>query len=163
MKIYKTNIDALTLRETQKSDSELIFSFIYKLAIYEKMEDQVIADKDLIAISIFDHHQAEVLLCYEHDTPIGIMLFHENYSTFMGQANMYIEDIYIDQPYRHKGYGTELFEVVKKIADERNYGRVDWVCLNWNQPSIDFYKKIGAKPLDDWILFRLNTKKNSNK
>ena len=163
MKIYKTNIDALTLRETQKSDSELIFSFIYKLAIYEKMENEVIANKDLIASSIFDLHQAEVLLCYEYDTPIGMMLFHENYSTFMGQANMYIEDIYIDQPYRHKGYGTELFEVVKKIADERNYGRVDWVCLNWNKPSIDFYKKIGAKPLDDWILFRLNTKKNSNK
>lgn len=158
MKIYPSIYEQFKLRETTEKDSELIFSFIYKLAIYEKMTNDVIATPEMIKDSIFNKKQAEVLLALENDIPIGIILFHENYSTFMGQANMYIEDIFIDEPYRHKGYGTEIFEIVKQIAKERKYGRVDWVCLNWNTPSIEFYKKMGANPLDQWILFRLNIK-----
>ena len=156
MYIYKTEIPNFSLRETQKEDSKIIFDFIYKLAIYEKMEQEVIANPQLIEKSLFELKQAEVLLALENDIPIGIVLFHENFSTFMGHANMYIEDIYIDQPYRHKGYGTQIFSVIKTIAKKRNYGRIDWVCLNWNTPSIKFYEKIGATPLDQWLHFRLN-------
>ena len=159
MKTYQSNIKAFSMRETNKNDAELVFNFIYKLAIYENMTDVVTATYKDIEKSIFEDHKAEVLLAYENDVPIGICLFHENYSTFMGQANMYIEDIFIEEQYRHQGYGTEIFNIIKQIAKERSYGRVDWVCLDWNTPSIDFYKKMGAKPLNEWILFRLYTYK----
>ncbi len=155
MKKYQTEIPAFTLRETTVSDAPIIYHFIYELAIYEKMENDVIASAKDIETSIFIDHKAEVLLAMEDDVPIGIILFHENYSTFQGQANMYIEDIFISQPYRHRGYGTEIFKVIKSLAKARGYKRIDWVCLNWNTPSIKFYESMGAKALDEWILFRM--------
>lgn len=154
MKIYTTQIPGFTLRETTEKDAELVFSFIHKLSIYEKMEDHVVATPESIKQTVYHEHKADVLLAYEKDTPVGFILYHENYSTFLGKANMYIEDIYIDEPYRKKGYGSEIFSVIKKIAEEKTYGRIDWVCLNWNASAIEFYKKMGATPLDHWILFR---------
>lgn len=143
-------------RFAEKKDSELIIKFIKELAVYEKMENEVIVDESKILEWIFDKKVAEVIFPLENGKEVGFALFFHNFSTFVGKAGLYLEDIYIVPQYRNKGHGKRLFKVLAQIAVERNCGRFEWSCLDWNHPSIAFYKSLGAKPMDGWTVYRLD-------
>ena len=147
--------DAFKIRTTTIKDSETVLSYIKKIAAYEHMSDLVVATLEDIEETIYLKNQATVYIAEYEDKPIGFMLFFYTYSTFLGRANLYLEDIYIDEAYRHHGFGKLMFKALAKKAYNERCGRIDWVCLDWNEKSIQFYKKLGAKPLDEWITFRL--------
>lgn len=130
--------------------------FINGIAKYENMEDDVIATETSLETSLFDKNQAEVLIGEENGKPVGFALFFESYSTFKSRANLFLEDIFIEEPYRNKGYGRMLLSYLGEIALNRGAKRLEWLCLDWNTPSIEFYKKMGAKPLDEWTIFRVS-------
>ena len=156
---YKTNLKKFKLVEAQKDDCEKILELIFSIAEYEKMTDMVTATKESLYESLFVERKASVLLAYEEEKIIGYMLYFFNFSTFTGRANLYLEDLFIYEQYRHKGYGKEMLRVLARIALDNNAKRIDWVCLNWNQPSLDFYKSLGADALDCWVLHRLEEDK----
>jgi GNAT superfamily N-acetyltransferase len=156
MYLYTSEDKHFKLRSTTIDDVELILSFIRKLAIYEKLEPMMTATPMSIRRSLFELKQAEVILAEVDQKPIGFALFFHNYSTFLGKANLFLEDLYIDEAYRHKGYGKQIFAYLARLALERSCERFDWMCLNWNEPSIRFYQSLGAKPMDDWLTFRLD-------
>jgi GNAT superfamily N-acetyltransferase len=143
------------IRKTNEQDSEVILSYIKKIALYEKMSDLVVATVDDIKTTIFHKKQASVLIAEYKDKPIGFMLYFPTYSTFLGRANLYLEDIYIDEAFRHQGFGKLMFKALAEIAVKEGYHRIDWVCLDWNQKSIEFYESLGAKALKEWVIFRL--------
>lgn len=152
--LYKNN--NFILREAKESDCSVILDLIYGIAKYEKMTDQVTASVESLHDSLFVKERAKVILAYEDDKAIGYMLYFFNYSTFTGGANIYLEDLFIYEEYRHKGYGKQMLKLLAKIALKNNAKRIDWVCLDWNKPSLDFYKSINAEKLDCWVLHRLN-------
>lgn len=158
-KLYQTGKANFIIRSADENDTSLILYFIKALALYEKMSDRVIATEKSIYESLFIHKQAEVLLAIENEIPIGFALYYQTYSTFQGKANLFLEDIFIEEPYRHKGYGKIIFSILAQIATERNYTRIDWWCLDWNQRSIEFYQSIGATQLNEWKIFRLQDEK----
>lgn len=145
-----------TIRYATREDSGLILNFIQQLAEYEKMEDQVAATEAKIQETLFDKNQAEVIFGELDGNPIAFALFFENYSTFLGQANMYLEDLFLLEAYRGRGYGRSMFRALAQIAVERGYARLDWWCLDWNEPSIAFYKRMGAAAMDEWTVYRLD-------
>ena len=147
-----------TIRFAKPEDVSLILTFITKLAIYEKMLDDVIATEQSLMVSLFDKKEAEVIIGEEHGVPVGFALFFQSYSTFLGKSNLFLEDLFVNEEKRGKGYGKMLLSKLSNIAIKRNCSRLEWLCLNWNQSSIDFYHKLGAKPLDDWTVFRLQGK-----
>jgi GNAT superfamily N-acetyltransferase len=153
--IYKTNLKELIIRTATVKDAVLIVSFIKKLAKYEKLLNKVKVNKTKIEKSIFTNKEAEVLIAEFGNKPVGFALFFKTYSTFLGQSNMHLEDIFVDEAMRNKGIGKEMFKVLSKIALIRKYQRFEWNCLSWNTPSLKFYKKIGAKTLDEWLVHRL--------
>lgn len=144
------------IRYANIDDIDKIIYFIKELAVYEKMQDEVVTNKDLVKKWIFDLKIAEVLFVMEQDKEVGFALFFHNYSTFVGKAGIYLEDLYVLPSYRHKGYGKALIKKLASICIERECGRFEWCCLNWNKPSIDFYLSLGAKPLNDWTTYRLD-------
>lgn len=156
MILYESNDKHFHIRTTERKDSALIHAFIKKLSIYEKLENHMVATVHDIETSIFDFKQAHVILAEVDHKPVGFALYFFNYSTFLGKANLFLEDIFIDEAYRHQGYGKKLFYVLADIAVKNKCSRFDWMCLNWNKPSIAFYESLGAKPLSDWITFRLS-------
>ncbi len=156
MKQYSTGIDGFIIRETNIEDAELILDFIKKIAVYEKLEDAVTATVDTLKEWIFEKGTAEVLIGEENGKPVAYSVFCKNFSTFVGKAGLYIEDIFVDEDKRGKGYGKAFFNVLATIANERGYGRVEWICLDWNKPSIDFYLSMDAEPLDEWTVYRLS-------
>lgn len=162
MKYYETIYDNFKLRETNSKDSELILSFVKALAEYENMEDCVKATAEDINNSMFIDRRANALIAEENHIPVGFVLYYFNYSSFIGKAGLYIEDIFIKPEYRGKGYGKEIFKVLSKVAFENKCERIDWVCLNWNEPSLKFYKGIGASKMDEWIIHRLEGDKIKN-
>ena len=153
---YLTKYASFKLIEAEDKDCEAILELIYGIAKYEKMTDQVTATVESLHDSLFVKKRAKVVLAYENSKLIGYMLYFFNYSTFTGGANIYLEDLFIYEEYRHKGYGKEMLRVLAQIALDNNAKRIDWVCLDWNKPSLDFYKSIGAEKLDCWVLHRLN-------
>lgn len=153
--IYKTSIKNLTIRSATKKDASLIVGFIKKLAKYEKLLNKVKVNKTMIEKTIFVNKEAEVLIADYNSKPVGFALFFKTYSTFLGQSNMHLEDIFVDEEMRNKGIGKQMFKVLSMIALKRNYQRFEWSCLSWNTPSLKFYKKLGAKTLDDWLIHRL--------
>ena len=153
---YFTKYASFKLIEAEDKDCEAILELIYGIAKYEKMTDQVTATVESLHDSLFVKKRAKVVLAYENSKLIGYMLYFFNYSTFTGGANIYLEDLFIYEEYRHKGYGKEMLRVLAQIALDNNAKRIDWVCLDWNKPSLDFYKSIGAEKLDCWVLHRLN-------
>ena len=153
---YFTNYEKLRLIEAEESDCQIILDLIHGIAKYEKMTDQVTATVDSLYDSLFVKQRAKVILAYEENIAVGYMLYFFNYSTFTGGANIYLEDLFIYEEYRHKGYGKEMLRILAQIALKNNAKRIDWVCLDWNEPSLEFYKKIGAEKLDCWVLHRLN-------
>lgn len=146
----------LKFRQAEEKDIELILAFIYELAEYEKMLDEVSATPTILKEWLFDKKAAEVIFVMEDDIEIGYALFFHNFSTFTGKAGLYLEDIYVKPTYRKKGYGKALFKELVKIAYQRGCSRMEWVCLDWNKPSIDFYLSVKAKPIKDWTIFRLD-------
>ena len=148
-------MNEMTIRKATKDDVVLILHFIKQLAEYEKMQNEVVATEELLSEWLFDKQIAEVLLAMEGDTAIGFALFFHNFSTFLGRGGIYLEDLFVLPEYRHKGYGKALLKELAKIAVERGCGRLEWCCLDWNQPSIDFYLSLGAKPMEEWTIYRM--------
>ena len=144
-----------TYRAAREQDVPLILEFIRQLAIYEKMLDEVVATEEILREWIFEKGKAEVIFALEGDKEVGFALFFHNFSTFLGRAGIYLEDLCVLPEYRGKGYGKGLLKQLAKIAVERGCGRLEWACLNWNQPSIDFYLSMGAQPMNDWKVYRL--------
>lgn len=150
---------AFSIRIATRQDTGLILEFIRGLARYEKMEDQVVATEAILEEWIFDKQKAEVLIGEEDGVPVGFALFFHNFSTFLGRAGIYLEDLFINPEARGKGYGKALLTELARLTVERGCGRLDWVCLDWNQSSIDFYLSLGAVALDDWTIYRLTGQK----
>jgi len=143
------------IRTAERKDIPVILSFIKELAEYEKMADKVVATEELLEEWIFDKNGAEVIFAVEKEKEVGFALFFHNFSTFLGRSGLYLEDLYVQPDHRNKGYGKALLKELAKIAVSRGYGRMDWSCLDWNRPSIDFYLSLGAEPLDEWTVYRL--------
>ncbi|MBR4068363.1 MAG: GNAT family N-acetyltransferase [Clostridia bacterium] len=146
---------AVTYRFAAREDTGLILQFIRELADYEKMLDQVVADEELLAQELFDKHHAEVLFAMVDGQEVGLALFFHNFSTFLGRSGIYLEDLYVRPEHRGKGCGKGLLRRLAQLALERGCGRLEWACLNWNKPSIDFYLSTGAQPMDEWKVYRL--------
>lgn len=145
----------LSFRNAERKDAPLILKFIKGLAEYEEMLDEVVADADLLEEWIFDKQKAEVIFAMEGDREVGFALFFHNFSTFLGRAGIYLEDLFILPEYRGKGYGKATLKKLASIAVERGCGRLEWWCLDWNRPSIDFYLSLGAEPMSDWTTYRI--------
>lgn len=149
----------MNYRYATPDDTAIILHFIKELAIYEHMLDDVVADEELLREWIFEKGKAEVIFALEDDTPqakeVGFALFFHNFSTFLGRAGIYLEDLFVLPEYRGRGYGKGLITTLAHIAVERGCGRLEWSCLDWNKPSIDFYLSLGATPMDEWTVYRL--------
>ncbi len=152
---HYTKQSDLIIRYANEHDASLILDFIKALAIYERLEHAVTATLESIKASIFIRKEAEVIIGEYQGNPVGFALFYSNYSTFLGKSNLFLEDIYVHEPYRGKGFGSQMISYVAKIALERGCERLDWMCLDWNQDAIDFYQKIGATHMKEWTLFRV--------
>ncbi len=145
----------MTCRTAERKDTPLILQFIRDLAAYENMTDEVIADETMLEEWIFDKKKAEVIFALEGEKEVGFALFFHNFSTFLGRAGIYLEDLFVQPEYRGRGYGKGLLKKLASIAVERGCGRLEWSCLDWNQPSIDFYLSLGAAPMKEWTTYRL--------
>ncbi len=155
----------MEFRYAQKEDCAKILYFIKQLAEYEKMSDEVVATEALLEEWIFDNKNANVIFALENGKEVGFALYFYNFSTFLGRAGIYLEDLFVLPEYRGKGYGKGLLCKLAHIAHTEGCGRLEWCCLDWNKPSIDFYRSLGAVSLDDWTTFRLtgDTLKNNAK
>ena len=149
----------ITFRMAEPKDTALILQFIKVLAVYEKMEDQVVATEELLTEWLFEKQKAEVVIGEAEGKPVGFALFFHNFSTFLGRAGIYLEDLFVEPSERGKGYGKALLTHLAQLAVERGCGRLEWSCLDWNQPSIDFYLSMGAERMDDWTTYRLTGEK----
>ena len=143
------------LRFATEQDMALILQLIKELAEYERMSDQVVADEKLLCEWLFEKRIAEVLFAMEDGVEVGFALFFHNFSTFLGKAGIYLEDLYVKPEFRGRGHGKALIKELAKITVERECGRLEWCCLNWNQPSIEFYTSLGAEPMQEWTTYRL--------
>lgn len=140
-------------------DVPTILHFIQELAKYEKLEHEVIATEEDLTHSLFGAiPQAEVLIAYEEDRPVGFALFFNNYSTFLGRSGIHLEDLFVLQSHRGRGHGKALLDRIQFIAQTRGAGRLEWNVLDWNKPAIGFYESIGAKPMSGWTTYRLTWK-----
>ena len=146
---------SLGFRNAQRNDVGLILQFIRELADYEKMLSEVVADEATLEEWIFDKQKAEVIFALEGEKEVGFALYFHNFSTFLGRAGIYLEDLYVKPEYRGKGYGKAILKKLASIAVERGCGRLEWWCLDCNKPSIDFYRSLGAEPMDDWTVYRI--------
>ena len=144
------------IRPAKETEAGLILEFIKKLAAYEKCSDEVVADEATIYNSIFVEKAAEVVFAEEDGVVIGFALFFHNFSTFVGRKGLYLEDLFIIPEKRGLGYGKAILKYLANIAEERNCGRMEWICLDWNAPSLAFYRSIGAIPMDEWTVQRMN-------
>ena len=149
---------AFIIRKAEAKDIATIFDLIKKLAVYEKLENDVITSEKELCENIFNKNFAKVLIAEEDEKPVGFALYFYNFSTFVGKPGIYLEDLFVEPEYRGKGYGKSLLIELAKIAEAENCGRMEWSVLDWNTPSIEFYKSLGAKPMDEWTVFRLDKK-----
>ena len=147
--------EELTFRFAERKDTPLILKFIRELADYEKMLDEVVADEKTLEEWIFDRQKAEVLFAVAEGKEVGFALFFHNFSTFLGRAGIYLEDLFVQPEYSGRGYGKGILKKLAAIALERGCGRLEWWCLDWNKPSIDFYLSLGAEPMSDWTVYRI--------
>lgn len=154
--LIDTNIDGLKLRFAERKDVPLILEFIKELATYENMLDEVVATEEMLLESIFERKMAEVIIAEYKNKPAAFALYFHNYSTFLGKPGIYLEDLYVKPDLRGKGIGKVMLSYLAKLCIERKCGRLEWSCLDWNQPSIAFYKQMGAVPMDEWTVYRIN-------
>ncbi len=157
--IHKTPIEHFTLQQANINDIPLILSYIKKLADYENLSHEVSVTEDNLKESLFVRKVAEVFISYYEDKPVGFMLFFYNFSTFNGKPGIYLEDLYIDESMRHKGFGKVMLSFLANLTIKRDCLRLEWACLDWNHPTINFYKKVKSYPLDDWTVYRLTGEK----
>ena len=144
------------MRRAEAADVPLILEFIQDLATYERLRESCVATEEKLLATLFsDHPAAEVIIARIDGKPVGFALFFHNYSTFLAQRGIYLEDLFVKPEARGKGVGFALLCALARIAVERECGRLEWAVLDWNQLAIDFYKRIGAMPLDDWTVFRM--------
>jgi len=158
MKYYDTSIENLKIRETSEEDCNLILSFIKEIAEYEKLSDEVVATEEILKESIFNNNRAEVVIVELEGKAIGYALYFYNFSTFNGKSGLYLEDLFIKKEFRGRGIGKEVFKFLVKKAKKEDCKRMEWSCLDWNEPSIKFYKSLGAVPMDEWTVYRLTEK-----
>ncbi len=144
-----------TFCEAQEKDCALILYFIKELAAYEKMSGEVVATEELLREWLFEKKKAEVIFACADGREIGFALFFHNFSTFLGRAGIYLEDLFILPEYRGRGFGKAMLKKLAQITVSRGCGRLEWSCLDWNRPSIDFYLSLGAKPMDEWTVYRI--------
>ena len=148
-------METCMFRFAQEKDTALILYFIKELAKYEKMLDDVVAKEEILKEWIFEKGKAEVIFALEDGKEVGFALFFHNFSTFLGRSGLYLEDLFVKPEYRNKGYGKGLLKKLAQIAKERGCGRLEWWCLDWNKPSIDFYLSLGAVAMDEWTTYRM--------
>jgi len=146
----------LTFRYANESDTKLILKFIKGLAEYEKMLDEVVATEEILRDWLFIKKNAQVIFAVANETEVGFALFFHNFSTFLGRAGIYLEDLYVKPEYRGCGYGKAILQKLAQITVERGCGRLEWQCLDWNKPSIDFYLSLGAEAKKDWTVYRIS-------
>jgi GNAT superfamily N-acetyltransferase len=151
-----TKLTDFKLRFAETKDAALILEFIKELADYEKMLSEVVATEEILIESIFQRKMAEVIIGEYNNKPVAFALFFHNFSTFLGRPGIYLEDLYVKPEMRGKGIGKIILSYLAKLALERKCGRLEWWCLDWNEPSIEFYKKIGAVPMDEWNVYRVH-------
>lgn len=151
--------EGVNIRFAREDECNVILELINGLAVYEKMEDEVAATVERLHETLFVNRDAEVLLAEYKGAVVGFSLFFRNYSTFLGKPGLYLEDLFVKEDARGKGIGKKLFKALANIAIERDYGRMEWCCLNWNHKSIDFYLHIGAKVMDEWKTYRITADK----
>ena len=151
-------MNRITYRFATETDTPLILDFIRQLAEYEKMSQEVVATEALLREWIFEKQKAEVLFAVTEEKEVGFALFFHNFSTFLGRAGIYLEDLFVLPEYRGRGCGKGLLKELAKLTVERGCGRLEWSCLNWNWPSIDFYLSLGAVPMEDWTVYRVTGK-----
>lgn len=154
--VSKADNNDFSIRFAREEDLPLILKFIRKLAIYEKLEDEVVATQELLRRNLFgDDPKAEVILAEVGDKAVGFALFFHNFSTFLGRPGIYLEDLFVVKEQRGNGYGKALLVFLAKLAVERECGRLEWSVLNWNTPAIEFYEQLNARPMDGWTVYRL--------
>lgn len=148
----------INIRNANINDSATILGFIKELAEYENMSNDVVATEELLKQNIFEKKLAEVIIAEYDNKPVGFALFFHNFSTFLGKGGIYLEDLYVQPAMRGKNIGKTLLSSLAKLAVDRDCGRLEWSCLNWNEPSIKFYKSQGAIPMDEWTVYRVTGK-----
>ena len=146
----------VTFRPAEEKDTALLLTFIRALAEYEHMLDQVVATEAILQEWLFDRKVAEAFFALEGETEVGFALYFHNFSTFLGRGGIYLEDLFVLPDHRGKGYGKAILQRLAQIARERGCGRLEWACLDWNKPSIDFYLSLGAVPMDEWTVYRVS-------
>jgi GNAT superfamily N-acetyltransferase len=147
----------LQIRPATPTDCGTILHFIRAIAEYEKLSHLVQATEESVYKNLFTEPvAAQCIIAYENEVAVGFALYFNNYSTFISRPGIYLEDLFVDPAYRGKGYGKALLLHLVKLAKKNNYGRVEWSVLNWNKPAIDFYKSLGAEPMQEWTVYRLN-------
>ena len=157
------SIPGFEIKPATESDVPIVLSFIRKLAAYEKLTHEVVATESLLLKTLFGARRvAEVAIGYLQGKPVGFVLFFHNYSTFLGRPGLYIEDLFVDEAFRRQGFGRALLLYVARLAQERHCGRLEWAVLDWNEPAINFYKKLGAVPMSDWTVFRVTGESLNN-
>lgn len=154
--LIPTKNEHFKIRFAEEKDVKLILDFIKELADYEKLLHEVVATEEILMDSLFVRKSAEVIIGEHDGKPVGFALFFHNFSTFLGRPGIYLEDLYVRPKMRGKGYGKILLSFLAKLAIERNCGRFEWWCIDWNEPSINFYKSIGAVPMDEWTVYRVH-------
>lgn len=148
--------DDFIIRKAEIEDIPTVYDLIRGIAEYEKMLDEVENTPELMKEWLYEKNTAETYLGIENGNVVGFIMFFHNYSTFVGRAGIYVEDLFVKNEYRGKGYGKILLAFAAKTAVERNCGRMEWTCLNWNTPALDFYKSIGAEKMSEWTVHRLS-------
>jgi len=148
--------DNFAIRVAIVDDVPIILELIHALATYERAPNEVTAtEQGLVEVLFGEKPAAEVLLAFENETAVGFAVFFHNFSTWLGRPGLYLEDLFVKPEHRGKGYGRALLIHLAKIARERGCGRMEWAVLDWNEPAIEFYRKLGAKPMGEWTVFRL--------
>lgn len=145
-----------SFRSAERRDVPLILRYIRELARYEKLEEEVVATEEILEEWLFDKEKAEVIFAVVEGKEVGFALFFHNFSTFLGRAGIYLEDLYVEPAHRGQGIGTALLRELARIAVSRGCGRLEWWCLDWNKPSIDFYRSLGAEAMEDWTVYRIS-------
>lgn len=154
--VIDTKLNDFKIRFAEEKDAPLILEFIKELAEYEKMLDEVIATEEMLIDSLFKRNVAEVIIGEYKNKPVAFALFFHNFSTFLGRPGIYLEDLYVKPEMRGRGMGKIMLSYLAKLAVDRDCGRLEWWCLDWNEPSIQFYKQMGAVPMDEWTTYRVH-------